>query len=164
MPGFVMIESEISTNLKLNIFVLSVGPSIIHHGRTWCWSPAPVHWDSQVLQFIHNHGKEECELIVAQLNLKCYKYLCIKCFLNCMNQSRLCFSPQCVLATYASILGVVLFFKLKPKKKAIAEKWSCELMSASLIKVLKSMSNFTSCHPCCVFAGVCFSSGTGGSD
>ncbi|KAJ0050484.1 hypothetical protein NL108_003714 [Boleophthalmus pectinirostris] len=29
---------------------------------------------------------------------------------------------NCVLATYATLLGIGLFFKLKPKKKAIAEK------------------------------------------
>lgn len=69
-----------------------------------------------------------------------------------MNQSRLCISPQCVLATYASILGVVLFFKLKPKKKAaITEKWSCESTSASSNKVLKSTSNVTLCQLCCIF-------------
>lgn len=32
-------------------------------------------------------------------------------------------SPQCVLATYASILAIGLFFKLKPKKQAaVTEK------------------------------------------
>lgn len=44
-----------------------IGPSIIHHGRTRRWKPAPVHWDCQVLQFIHNHRKEECELCVYKL-------------------------------------------------------------------------------------------------
>ncbi|KAJ0033304.1 hypothetical protein NQD34_000411 [Periophthalmus magnuspinnatus] len=29
---------------------------------------------------------------------------------------------NCVLATYATLLGIGLFFKLKPKKKAVAEK------------------------------------------
>ncbi|CAJ1052670.1 hypothetical protein EPR50_G00013420 [Xyrichtys novacula] len=48
------------------------GPFSSHHGWTRCRVSAPVHWDRQVLQRLHNHRKEElCLAYVRQHSNHC---------------------------------------------------------------------------------------------